>query len=76
MALYLFTKSIIEEKPIEIFNYGKMMRDFTFIDDIIESIVRLCATLPNKKFNYLNPDPSSVGALTAFLILGIPVLLN
>ena len=61
MALYLFTKSIIEEKPIEIFNYGKMMRDFTFIDDIIESIVRLIKkpALPNKKFNYLNPDPSS-----------------
>ncbi len=61
MALYLFTKSILEEKPIEIFNYGKMMRDFTFIDDIVESIFRLIKkpVLPNKNFDYQNPDPSS-----------------
>ena len=61
MALYLFTKAILEEKPIEIFNYGKMKRDFTFIDDIVESIFRLIKNpaSPNKEFNYLNPDPSS-----------------
>tara|TARA_B100000212_G_scaffold339030_1_gene316660 strand:- start:1791 stop:2810 length:1020 start_codon:yes stop_codon:yes gene_type:complete len=41
MALFLFTKSIIEGKPINIFNHGKMIRDFTFIDDVIESLYRL-----------------------------------
>ena len=61
MALYLFTKAILEEKPIEVFNYGKMMRDFTFIDDIVESIFRLIKkpALPNNKFNYSDPDPST-----------------
>ena len=39
MALFLFTKSIIEDTEINIFNNGKMMRDFTYIDDLIESIV-------------------------------------
>ena len=39
MAMYIFVKKIIENKPIQIFNYGKMKRDFTFIDDIISGIV-------------------------------------
>ena len=41
MALYKFTKSIINNQPIRVFNNGKMIRDFTFIDDVIESIFRL-----------------------------------
>ncbi|MCP5105663.1 MAG: NAD-dependent epimerase/dehydratase family protein, partial [bacterium] len=41
MALFLFTKAILEEKPIQVFNHGKMQRDFTYIDDIIEGVVRL-----------------------------------
>ena len=48
MALFLFTKSIIENKPINVFNNGKMIRDFTFIDDIIESIRRLIKKPPIK----------------------------
>ena len=41
MALFLFTKAILEDQPIKIFNHGEMVRDFTYIDDIVESIVRL-----------------------------------
>ncbi len=41
MALFLFTKAIIEGKPIDVFNNGKMKRDFTYVDDIVESISRL-----------------------------------
>ena len=41
MALFLFTKSILEGKPIKVFNNGNMVRDFTYIDDIVESIYRL-----------------------------------
>ena len=41
MALFLFTKAILEGKPIKVFNHGDMIRDFTYIDDIIESIFRL-----------------------------------
>ncbi|MFP3513399.1 NAD-dependent epimerase/dehydratase family protein, partial [Peribacillus sp. SIMBA_075] len=43
MALFMFTKNIIEGTPIDVFNNGEMMRDFTFVDDIVESISRLVA---------------------------------
>tara|TARA_A100001388_G_scaffold275962_1_gene262553 strand:+ start:2599 stop:3621 length:1023 start_codon:yes stop_codon:yes gene_type:complete len=60
MALFLFTKSIIEEKPIEVFNNGNMIRDFTYIDDIVESIFRLLEKIPysNKMFDSINPNPA------------------
>lgn len=41
MALYIFAKAILEERPIELFNFGKMRRDFTYVDDIVEGVVRL-----------------------------------
>ena len=41
MALFLFTKAILENSPIKVFNHGKMIRDFTYIDDIVESLIRL-----------------------------------
>ena len=50
MALFLFTKAIIENKPIDIYNYGKMQRDFTYIDDIVEGILKI--TVGNKKNKY------------------------
>lgn len=46
MALFLFTKAILEEKPIKVFNHGKMVRDFTYIDDIVEALVRLIPFIP------------------------------
>lgn len=49
MALYIFTKKILDETPIEVYNYGDMMRDFTFVDDITESISRLVEKAPNPK---------------------------
>ena len=62
MALFLFTKSIIENKAIKVFNNGKMIRDFTFIDDIIESIKRLIKKPPTKNnisdIENLKPDNS------------------
>ena len=60
MALFLFTKAIINNQPINIFNNGNMIRDFTFIDDVIESIFRLIDKKPtmNKSFDSLNPNPS------------------
>lgn len=61
MALFIFTKSIIEGKPIEIFNNGHMSRDFTYIDDIVEGIVRLIdrPAKSNPDWDALKPDPSS-----------------
>ncbi len=46
MAYFLFTKAILEEKPIAVFNHGKMKRDFTYIDDIIEGIIRVLDNIP------------------------------
>ncbi|HMV21713.1 MAG: NAD-dependent epimerase [Betaproteobacteria bacterium] len=41
MALFLFTKAILEGRPIDVFNYGKMQRDFTYVDDIVEGVIRV-----------------------------------
>ncbi|EMJ7189258.1 TPA: NAD-dependent epimerase [Klebsiella oxytoca] len=48
MALFKFTKAMLEGKSIDVYNYGKMKRDFTYIDDIVEAIIRLQDILPNK----------------------------
>ncbi|NMC50349.1 MAG: NAD-dependent epimerase, partial [Desulfovibrio sp.] len=61
MALFLFTKAILEDKPIKVFNHGRMRRDFTYIDDIIEGVVRVTSRIPapNPEWNAASPDPSS-----------------
>lgn len=61
MALFLFTKAILEGKPIDVFNNGKMKRDFTYVDDIVESISRLVphVAMPNDTWSGLNPDPAT-----------------
>lgn len=63
MALYQFTEAILEGKPIKIYNHGNMERDFTYIDDIVEGIVRIMNHLPkpNSKWSD-NPDASSRNA--------------
>ena len=61
MALFKFTKNIIQGKKIEVYNYGKMIRDFTFIDDIVEGIFQLLLKIPKSKnynFNSKLPNPS------------------
>jgi len=61
MALFLFTKAILEDKPIKVFNHGKMQRDFTYIDDIIEGIIRVMRRLPapHPDWNGDQPDPET-----------------
>jgi UDP-glucuronate 4-epimerase len=61
MALFLFTKAILEGKPIDVFNNGKMRRDFTYVDDIVEGIVRLLPSVPkgNPTWSGESPDPAS-----------------
>ena len=60
MALFLFTKAIVEGKPIDVFNYGQMKRDFTYIDDIAEGVVRVIDHAPqgNPEWTGQRPDPS------------------
>lgn len=61
MALFMFTKAIIEGKKIPVFNYGKHRRDFTYIDDIVEGIVRVLDNVAksNSEWNGDNPDPGT-----------------
>jgi UDP-glucuronate 4-epimerase len=61
MALFLFTKAILEGKPIDVFNHGKMKRDFTYIDDIVEGVVRVMKNLPESNPDWSGdaPDPGT-----------------
>jgi len=61
MALFLFTKAILENKPIRVFNHGKMQRDFTYIDDIVEGVVRVMGrpAEPNPAWQADDPDPGT-----------------
>jgi UDP-glucuronate 4-epimerase len=63
MALFLFTKAILEERAIEVFNHGDMERDFTYIDDIIEGLCRLLRLppKPDETWQASAPDPASSG---------------
>src|SRR3982751_2105483 len=60
MALFLFTRKILAGEPIDVFNHGRMQRDFTYIDDIVEGVIRVtdrCAT-PNPAYRPDRPDPA------------------
>ncbi|MCF6241139.1 MAG: NAD-dependent epimerase [Bacteroidales bacterium] len=61
MALFLFTKAILNNEPIDVYNHGKMIRDFTYIDDIVEGIVRVIKNPPkgNPQWSGKQPEPSS-----------------
>ncbi len=61
MAPMLFADAILHDRPINVFNYGKMQRDFTYIDDIVKGVVSIIEhpAVPNEKFDFLNPDPAS-----------------
>ncbi len=64
MALFLFAKAISEGKPIDVFNHGKMQRDFTYIDDIVEGVTRVLDNVPqsNSAWNANSPDPGTSSA--------------
>lgn len=61
MAVFIFTKNILEDKPIDVYNYGKMKRDFTYIDDVVEGVIRVMHKIPtgNPNWDAINPDPST-----------------
>jgi UDP-glucuronate 4-epimerase len=61
MALFLFAKAMLAGEPIQVFNNGEMVRDFTYVDDIIESLVRLLdkPAAPDRAFDPANPDPAT-----------------
>lgn len=64
MALFLFTKAILEGKPINVFNHGKMVRDFTYVDDIAEGVVRVLdrVATPDPDYDAIKSDPARSNA--------------
>ena len=64
MAPMLFARAILAGDPIKVFNHGKMQRDFTYIDDIVEGVLRCCdkQASPNPDFDPLDPDPATASA--------------
>lgn len=64
MALFLFTKAILEGRPIDVFNNGQMVRDFTYIDDIVEGVIRVVdkPATPSATYDAATPDPASSNA--------------
>ncbi len=79
MALFLFTEAILKGETIQVFNYGKMKRDFTFIGDIVKGVVKVAdrPATPNPDFDPQNPDPGSSKAPFKIYNIGnsSPVLL-
>ncbi|HAL39695.1 MAG TPA: protein CapI [Polaromonas sp.] len=61
MALFLFTKAILDGRPIDVFNYGQMQRDFTFVDDIVEGVIRVLdrTAVPNPAYDAAQADPAT-----------------
>jgi UDP-glucuronate 4-epimerase len=64
MALFLFTKAILEGRPIDVFNHGRMQRDFTYVDDIVEGVIRVLdkPAAPDPAFDPLAPHPGTGSA--------------
>jgi UDP-glucuronate 4-epimerase len=64
MAMWIFTKAILEGKPIRLFNHGKMRRDFTYVSDVVESVVRLIErpAAPDPAWSGDHPNPSTSAA--------------
>ena len=64
MALFLFTKAILEGRPIDVFNHGQMLRDFTYVDDIVEGLMRVLdrPAVPAPDYDPAQPDPASSNA--------------
>jgi UDP-glucuronate 4-epimerase len=61
MALFIFTKKILSGEPIDVFNYGNHKRDFTYIDDIVEGVIRTLDNVaqPNANWSGMEPDPGT-----------------
>ncbi len=72
MAMWLFTKAILEGRPINVFNYGKMRRDFTYVDDIVEGVARVLERIPQPNPNWSGdaPDPATSKAPYALYNIG------
>ena len=71
MALFLFTKAILSGEPIKIFNNGNMIRDFTYVDDIVEALIRVIDKVPKKNINFDTKDPDASKSWSPYKIFNI-----
>lgn len=71
MALFLFTEAILENRPIDVFNYGRMQRDFTYIDDIVEGIVRVMDKVPVPNPAWSGDEPDSATSYAPYKLYNI-----
>jgi UDP-glucuronate 4-epimerase len=71
MALFLFTRAILENKPIEVFNHGKMKRDFTYIDDIVEGLIRVTDNIPAPDTGWNSDNPDSATSYAPYRLYNI-----
>ncbi len=71
MALFLFTRAILEGRPIDVFNFGKMQRDFTYIDDIIEGVIRIMAKIPEPDPNWNGDRPDGASSYAPYRLFNI-----
>lgn len=71
MALFLFTKAILENRPIDVFNYGKMQRDFTYIDDIVEGVARVMEMIPGPNPDWSGDHPDTATSYAPYKLYNI-----
>ncbi len=71
MALFIFTKNIVEGKSIDVYNNGKMKRDFTYIDDIVDGIINLISHLPQPNPNWNGNNPDSATSFAPYVLYNI-----
>lgn len=71
MALFIFTKNIAEGKPIDVYNNGKMKRDFTFIDDIVDGIIKLIPSISESNPNWNGHEPDSATSFAPYKLFNI-----
>lgn len=71
MALFLFTKNILADEPIDVFNYGKHRRDFTYIDDIVEGVIRVLDIIPEPNENWSSDKPDSATSNAPYRLYNI-----
>lgn len=71
MALFLFTKAILEGRPIDVYNHGNMRRDFTYIDDIVEGVVRVGDRIPDSNSEWSGDDPDPATSRAPYKVYNI-----
>jgi UDP-glucuronate 4-epimerase len=71
MALFLFTKNILAGKPIDVFNYGNHRRDFTYIDDIVEGVVRVLDKIAEPNPDWSGDEPDSASSTAPYRLYNI-----